>query len=129
MVKSFEQLNDVNLILIQKNEFENLFSNGLLLKYCILMDKYKKDVQKYSFLSDIFLFSSKYDFLVLIINENINCDELLNSSVILKYPIFFTLVLKTQNSSKNCALNNHLENEASNFIKQLSSYRYIFYEV
>ena len=45
LVKSFEQLNDVNLIMIQKNEFENMFSNGLLLKYCILMDKYKKNVK------------------------------------------------------------------------------------
>jgi len=126
LVKSFEQLNDVNLILIQKNEFENLFSNGLLLKYCILMDKYKKNVQKYPILSDMCLFGSKYDFLVLIINENINCDELLNNSFILKYPIFFTLVLKTQNTSKNC---NHLANEASSFLKENSSYRYIFYEV
>jgi hypothetical protein len=129
LVKSFEQLNDVNLILIQKNEFENLFSNGLLLKYCILMDKYKKDFKKYPILNDMCLSGSKYDFLAIVINENINCDELLNNSVILKYPIFFTLVLKTQNTSKNCGLNNHLANEASSFIKELSSNRYIFYEV
>ena len=83
-------------------------------------------VQKYPILSDTYLYGSKYDFLVLVINENINCDELLNNSVILKFPIFFTLVLKTQNTSKNC---NHLANEASSFLKEHSSYRYIFYEV
>ena len=121
-VKAFKDLVDANLILIQRENFDNLFSNGLLIKYCILMEKYKKDIQK----NCVSNFES--DLIILVINQNINCVKLLNSSVILRYPVFLTLVLNSSNSNKNM-LNKFFLNEISSYVKEQSSLKYIFYQV
>jgi hypothetical protein len=86
------------------------------------MEKYYKDIQKQN------VTSFKSDFLIQVINENINCDKLLNNSVVLKYPLFLTIVLNGPTCNKEF-FNNFFMNEVTSYIKEQSSFKYIFYQV
>ena len=98
-------------------QFDHVYSNKFLTKYCILMKSYKRQNLKESF-----------DTLILLINQNINCDKLIEDSEILNYPLHVTLILNCGYMHTNM-LSNYFNHEVHNFILNQSTYRYIFYEV